>query len=139
MFAKRKRSRLASLQLHSINSGKGELMRMVIRQQKEDRQNRNGATRTFCLPGCLCLVRPSARSPDVTYIFSRAQGPNNRSLYYSQVPVSKGKAFSGGSVVRNPPANTGDPQSIPGEGNDNPLQCSCLGNPMDRGAWQATV
>ena len=28
---------------------------------------------------------------------------------------------------------------FPGEGNGNPLQCSCLGNPMDRGAWQATV
>ena len=27
----------------------------------------------------------------------------------------------------------------PGEGNDNPLHYSCLGNPMDRGAWQATV
>ena len=27
----------------------------------------------------------------------------------------------------------------PGEGNGNPLQCSCLGNPMDRGAWPATV
>ena len=27
----------------------------------------------------------------------------------------------------------------PGEGNGNPLQCSCLGNPMDRGAWQAIV
>ena len=27
----------------------------------------------------------------------------------------------------------------PGEGNGNPLQCSCLGNPMNRGAWQATV
>ena len=27
----------------------------------------------------------------------------------------------------------------PGEGNDNPLQYSCLDNPMDRGAWQATV
>ena len=28
---------------------------------------------------------------------------------------------------------------IPAEGNGNPLQCSCLGNPMHRGAWQATV
>ena len=28
---------------------------------------------------------------------------------------------------------------FPGEGNSNPLQYSCLGNPMDRGAWQATV
>ena len=41
--------------------------------------------------------------------------------------------------------NAGDPRSIPGserspgEGNGNPLQDSCLQNPMDRGAWQATV
>ena len=40
--------------------------------------------------------------------------------------------------------NAGDPGSIqglgrpPGEGNGNSLQYSCLGNPMDRGAWQAT-
>ena len=46
--------------------------------------------------------------------------------------------FPGGSVVKNPPADAGDTQSIPGsgrspgEGNDNPLQYSCLGNP--RGA-----
>ena len=31
------------------------------------------------------------------------------------------------------------PRRFPGGGNDNPLQCSCLGNPMDRGAWRATV
>ena len=41
--------------------------------------------------------------------------------------------------------NAGDPGSIPGlgrcrgEGNGSPLQYSCLGSPMDRGAWQATV
>ena len=41
--------------------------------------------------------------------------------------------------------NAGDTGSIPGSGispgeeNGNPLQYSCLGNPMDRGAWQATV
>ena len=29
--------------------------------------------------------------------------------------------------------------TAPGEGNGNPLQYSCLGNPMDRGAWRATV
>ena len=54
----------------------------------------------------------------------------------------------GGPVVKNLPANAGDPgewDSIPGwgrspgEGNDNPLQYSCLGNPMDRRAWWATV
>ena len=51
----------------------------------------------------------------------------------------------GGSGVKNTPANSGDTVSIPGsrrlpgEGNGNPLQYSCLGNPMDRGAWQATA
>ena len=48
-------------------------------------------------------------------------------------------------MVKNPPANSGDVGSIaglgrsPGEGNGNPLQYSCLGNPMDRETWQATV
>ena len=48
-------------------------------------------------------------------------------------------------MVKNPPANAGDVGSIPGSGrslgggNGNPLQCSCLGNTMDRGAWQVTV
>jgi len=46
----------------------------------------------------------------------------------------------GRSVVKNPPVNAGDVSSIPGsEGNGNPLQYSYLGNPMDRGAWKATV
>ena len=48
-------------------------------------------------------------------------------------------------MVKSPPANAGDTGSIPGlgispgGGNGNPLQYSCLENPMDRGAWQATV
>ena len=51
--------------------------------------------------------------------------------------------FPGGSVVKNLCANAGDVGSIPGsgrfpgEGNGNPLCHSCLGNPMDRGAWWA--
>ena len=53
--------------------------------------------------------------------------------------------FPDGSVVKNPPANAGDVGSIPGSGrspgerNGNPLQCSCLANPMYRGAWWTTV
>ena len=53
--------------------------------------------------------------------------------------------FPGGPVVKNPPANAGDVGLTPGlgrspgVGNGNPLQYSCLGNPMDRGAWWATV
>ena len=51
-------------------------------------------------------------------------------------------------MVKNPPANAGDSGDtgwIPGsgrssgEGDGHPLQCSCLGNPMDRGVWQATL
>ena len=53
-----------------------------------------------------------------------------------------------GRVVKNPPANAGDARDVglipgsrrvPGEENGNPLQYSCLENPMDRGAWQAEV
>ena len=53
--------------------------------------------------------------------------------------------FPNDSVVKNPPANIGDTGLIlgsgrsPGEGNDNPPQYSCLGNPTNRGAWWATV
>ena len=47
--------------------------------------------------------------------------------------------FPGGSVVKNPPANAGDVGLILVGGHGNPLQYSCLENPMDRGAWQATV
>ena len=51
----------------------------------------------------------------------------------------------GGSAAKNLPANAGEAGSIPGsgrspgEGNGNPLQDSCLENPMDRGAWHAIV
>ena len=53
--------------------------------------------------------------------------------------------FLGGSAVKNPPANAGDVglisglRKLTGEGNGNPLDYSCLGNPMDREAWQAMV
>ena len=52
---------------------------------------------------------------------------------------------SGGSVIKNPPANAGDVGSVPGsgkspgEGNGNLLQYSCLENSMDRGTWRAIV
>ena len=63
----------------------------------------------------------------------------------SLFPSSTKAGFSGGSVVKNPPANARDVASVsgsgrsPGEGNGNSFQCSCLENPMDRGAWRATV
>ena len=53
--------------------------------------------------------------------------------------------FPGGSDSKESACNAGDPGSVPGsgrspgEGNGNPLQYPCLENPMDRGAWPATV
>ena len=64
-----------------------------------------------------------------------------------QVTVYQG-ASQVALTVKNPAANAGDIRDAglipglgraPGEGNGNPLRCSCLENPMDRGGWQATV
>ena len=58
------------------------------------------------------------------------------------------RASQAALVVKNPPANAGDVRDVssipglgrsPGGGHGNPLQYSCLENPMDRGAWWATV
>ena len=71
-----------------------------------------------------------------------AYKPEGRFFVPHHSPVM---GFPGGSVEKNLPANAGDMGSIlglgrsPGGGHGNPLQYSCLQNPMDRGAWQATV
>ena len=55
------------------------------------------------------------------------------------------RGFPSGSDGKESTCNAGDPGSShgsgrsPGEGNGNPLQYPCLGNPMHRGAWEATV
>ena len=55
------------------------------------------------------------------------------------------QGFPGVSAIKNSPANAGDVGSIPGsgrtpgKGKGNPLEYSCLGNPMERGAWRAVV
>ena len=64
-------------------------------------------------------------------------------MHTAQVKIQWG--FPGGSEVKMPACNERDLDSIPGsgrspgEGNGNPLQYSCLENPMDRGAWWAIV
>ena len=98
----------------------------------------------------------SCCSPPVTWGWSVGSAPQ---VYSGSVVVLAARAgcshelvtviitvgFLGGSVVKNPPVNAGDVGSVPGEGrspgggNGNPLQYSCLENPMDRGAWRATV
>ena len=65
------------------------------------------------------------------------------SIFSVGVMVTRG--FSGDSVSKNLPANTGVVSSThglgrsPGRGNGNPLQYSCMGNPTDREAWRATA
>jgi len=68
---------------------------------------------------------------------------NKLVIFYNHSSICMG--FPGGSVVKNPSANVGAAGSVhgwgrsPGEGNGNSLQRSYLGNPMNRGAWLATV
>ena len=80
-----------------------------------------------------------------------AQSKEKQDLYYFSIAVVTNYhkyigayGFPGSSVVKNLPANAGDMGSVPelgrssGGGNGNPLQYSCLENPMDRGTWWAT-
>ena len=76
-----------------------------------------------------------------TWLPNRTSFPSYTSVFKSQTGLSRwlrGKK-------KNLPTNAGDTYLIPGSGgslgrgNGNPLQYSCLGNPKDRGAWQATV
>ena len=63
-----------------------------------------------------------------------------------QIALAMGALASQAALVlKNPPTNAGDSRDVgsvpgsgrsPGEENGNPLQCSCLDNPMDRGAWR---
>ena len=70
---------------------------------------------------------------------------NNKLNYIMELMLSFIAGFPGGSGVKASACNAGDLGSIPGlgrspgEGNGNPLQYSCLENPVDREAWWATV
>jgi len=73
---------------------------------------------------------------------------NNTPVRYLWVPPTDRLGLPEALVVKHPPAKEGDIRdtgSFPGsgrscgEGNSNPLQCSCLEKPMDRRAWWATV
>ena len=65
-------------------------------------------------------------------------GNRERSQNVISLVISLG-VHRDGSHCKESACNMGDPGSIPGEGNKNPLQYSCLENPMDGGAWWATV
>ena len=65
-------------------------------------------------------------------------------IHTAHTIIMVAQGFPRSSVGKESTGNAGDlfesyVRRSPGEGNGNPLQCSCLGNPMDRGAWQVTV
>ena len=78
-------------------------------------------------------------------ITSDIKSPNREfyQIFFPSLPKRWG--FPIGSLVKNTPANAGDASSIPGsgtspgEGRGNPLEDSCLRNPMDTGVWRLTV
>ena len=104
----------------------------------------------LCPRGCRLLVRDSSRGLAETPAPDTEQ-PQRRSLLTCARKTPATSMFvtelakDGGSGVENPPADAGDEGSIPGlgkslgVGNGNLFQYSCLGNPMDRGAWRATA
>ena len=96
----------------------------------------------------------------VKYLCSQCRGPGFNSWSGNQIPHVTTKkmilhaairASQVALVVKNPPANSGDIRDVkdenltpgsgrsPGRGHGNPVQYSCLENPMDRGAWRAVV
>ena len=83
------------------------------------------------------------------YLFSVLRNFSCQCKLLNEIPWTHknylSKHFPHSSVSKESACNAGDPDLIPGsgrfpgEGNGNPLQYSCLDNPMDRGAWQAIV
>ena len=100
------------------------------------------------MAGVLSKKRNFILCTSVVYIIAR-----NMHLFYNWIITIKCSIdienkigrFPGGSEVKASACNAGDLGSVPGlgrspgEGNGNPLQYSCLENPMDRGAWWATL
>ena len=100
------------------------------------RKESDTTKRLLCVCVCVCVC------------VTNLPGTLSLHIYTFLLLTIRSLGFPGGSVVKNPPANerdAGDAGSIPGsgrspgKGNDNPLQYSCLGNPMLRGAWWATL
>ena len=126
----------------------------LFKEDVTDSQGRGGRQGLGCTTSASSLCRPCSRPPGTAHTVHRVQNTSRDprkclNFIYNQKTQgtfrSKKKGFPSGSVVKNLPTDTGDagliPESrrSPGGGNGNSLQYSCLGNPMDRGAWWAAV
>ena len=89
------------------------------------------------------LLSKRSQPENATYYMIPAKCHSEKGKIWLPIPVFLG--FPGGSDSKESACNAGDLGSIPGLGrppgeeNGYLLQCSCLENSMDRGAWQATV
>ena len=96
---------------------------------------------------CSCLENPRDGGAWWSAIYGVAQSPTRLKRLSSSSSSREDSSIwlPWYSEDKASACNAGDPGSIPGlgrspgEGNGNPLQYSCLENPMDRGAWRATV
>ena len=92
-----------------------------------------------------CLENPMGRGAWWAAVHGVSQSRTQLKRLSSSSCSRREKGFPHSSVGKSPACNAGDLGSIPdsgrslGEGNGNPLQYSCLENPMDKGAWQAIV
>ena len=110
-------------------------------------------TRVHAVCVCVCArMRAHGRVVPITEVGSKVGGENKFGLRPVEYEEFIGcwinvyiRGFPSGSDGKESACNARDPGSIPGlgrspgEGYGNPLQDSCLGNPMDRGVWWATV
>ena len=93
----------------------------------------------------ICLSRFNQSAKFLLLLIQKLFQQEVYKIYLNIIPHYLYGGFPGGSVGKASAYNAGDPGLIPGfgrspgEGMGNPLQHSCLENPMDRGAWQATV
>ena len=75
------------------------------------------------------VAKSRTRLSDFTYLMARLAGTSQVALVVKKLSTNVGRIRHAGLILGS--------ERSPGEGNGNPLQYSCLENPMDRGAWQA--
>ena len=121
--------------------------RVTVSHSRREGQRRARAPKRawVILPSRAAACRLSSSLVDIRLLAGSSHG-EERGLLVSL--LRRALIFPGGLVVKSLPASAGDTGDVglipgsgrsPGEGNGNLLQYSCLENPKDRGAWQATV
>ena len=147
----------SSASLGQISSPVSEMTRIYKHSQKAKREVEDKGEKYIQVSRSgLCIQHPvwtwpSRATPSSSFVETHSCDAETRIRSYTTSEKETFKrsklqlGLTHGSVGKDPAYNAGDLGSIPGSGrspgggNGNPLQHSCLGNPMDRGGWWATV